>query len=115
MQASIDHTYRDFTAKVAAARKSTPEKVDAVAQGRVWSGKDALARGLVDRLGRYGDALESAATRAKLAKGYGVHYVEAAPGRPFAAVTHCLCTATLSAAQRPACAGACTSERPGPL
>jgi protease-4 len=81
VQASIDHIYRDFTAKVSAARKSTPEKIDAVAQGRVWSGRDALAQGLVDRLGSYGDALKSAASRAKLAEGYRVTYVEAEPGR----------------------------------
>ena len=46
-----------FTARAAQARKTTPDKIDAVAQGRVWSGAQALERGLVDRLGRYGDAL----------------------------------------------------------
>ncbi|MDP1901010.1 MAG: signal peptide peptidase SppA [Rubrivivax sp.] len=81
VQASIDHIYRDFTAKVANARKSTPEQIDAVAQGRVWAGRQALALGLVDRLGSYGDALKSAATRAKLPEGYRVKYVEAEPGR----------------------------------
>ena len=81
IQASIDRTYRDFTARAATARKTTPEKIDAVAQGRVWSGKDALAHGLVDRLGSFGDALQSAATRGKLAAGYRVQYFEAEPGR----------------------------------
>jgi protease-4 len=81
VQTSIDHVYRDFTTKAAAARKSTPEKIDEVAQGRVWAGKDALARGLVDRLGSFGDALKSAASRAKLAEGYRVEYVETPPGR----------------------------------
>lgn len=81
VQASIDHTYFDFTSRVAAARKTTREKIDAVAQGRVWAGRDALAQGLVDRLGNYGDALKSAATRAKLSEGYRVQYVEAEPGR----------------------------------
>ena len=80
-QAGSDRVYRDFTTLVAAARKTTPEKIDAVGQGRVWAGKDALARGLVDRLGSYGDALQSAATRGKLAAGYRVEYIEAAPGR----------------------------------
>ncbi len=81
VQASVDHTYRDFTGRAATARKTTPEKIDAVAQGRVWAGKDALALGLVDRLGSLGDALKAAATRAKLAEGYGVEYVETPPGK----------------------------------
>jgi protease IV len=52
VQSFVDGTYRDFTVLVAAARKSTPEKIDELAQGRVWSGKDAQARGLVDQLRR---------------------------------------------------------------
>jgi protease-4 len=81
MQAAIDHLYADFTAKVARARKTTPEKIDAVAQGRVWSGAQAKERGLVDRLGSYGDALDAAASRAKLDKGYRVAYMEREPGK----------------------------------
>ncbi len=81
VQASIDHTYRDFTTKAAAARKTTPDKIVAVAQGRVWAGQDALAQGLVDRLGSLGDALKAAATRAKLAEGWRVEYLETPPGR----------------------------------
>ncbi len=64
VQSSVDHTYADFIAKVAAARKRTPAQIDAVAQGRVWTGAQALQRGLVDRLGSYGDALQSAACAA---------------------------------------------------
>jgi len=81
VQSSIDHIYVDFTGKVAQARKTTPEKIDAVAQGRVWTGVQALERGLVDRLGSYGDALDAAATRAKLDKGYRVAYMERDPGK----------------------------------
>jgi protease-4 len=81
VQSSIDHIYADFTGKVAKARKTTPEKIDAVAQGRVWTGAQALERGLVDRLGSYGDALDSAATRAKLGKDYRVVYLERDQGR----------------------------------
>ena len=81
VQAGIDHTYLDFTTRVAQARKTTPEKIDAVGQGRVWTGAQALARGLVDRLGSYGDALDSAAARAKLPKGYRVAYLEREQGR----------------------------------
>jgi protease IV len=81
VQASIDHVYRDFTSRAASARKSTPQQIDNVAQGRVWSGKDALAQGLVDRLGGLNDAMQTAAKLAKLRPGYRVQYVEAEPGR----------------------------------
>ena len=81
VQSTIDHIYADFTTRVAQARKTTPEKIDTVAQGRVWTGAQALSNGLVDRLGSYGDALDAAATRAKLPKGYRVTYIERQPGR----------------------------------
>ncbi len=81
IQLAIDHIYRDFTQRVAVARKTTPEKIDALAQGRVWSGRDALKHGLVDRLGSYGDAIQSAAALAKLPTGARVQYIEAEPGR----------------------------------
>ena len=80
IQTSVDHTYFEFTRRAAEARKLTREQIDAVAQGRVWTGKDALARGLVDRLGSYGDALDAAAKRAQLID-YRVQYIEAEPGR----------------------------------
>jgi protease-4 len=47
-----------------------------VAQGRVWTGAQAKERGLVDTLGSYGDALKSAARRAKLPADYRVVYIE---------------------------------------
>jgi protease-4 len=81
VQTGIDQTYRQFIGHVVTARKSTPEKIAEVAQGRVWTGADALSRGLVDRLGSLGDALQVAASRAKLAVGYRVQYIEAPPGR----------------------------------
>ena len=81
VQASVDHIYKDFITRVAVARKTTPEKIDAVAQGRVWAGQDALGHGLVDRLGGLGDAMQVAAARAKLTVGHRVVYVEAPPGR----------------------------------
>jgi protease-4 len=78
VQSAIGHGYNEFITKAAVARKTTPEGIDAVAQGRVWTGKQALERGLVDRTGSYGDALKAAAGRAKLAEGaYAVRYVEA--------------------------------------
>ena len=81
VQLSINHVYADFTGKAAQARKTTPQKIDAVAQGRVWTGAQAKERGLVDRVGSFGDALAAAASRAKLAEGYRVTYVEREPGK----------------------------------
>lgn len=52
--------YRDFVDKVATARRLTPEATDAAAQGRVWTGRQALSRGLVDELGGLEDALDAA-------------------------------------------------------
>lgn len=66
VQASIDHTYARFTGLAAQARKSTPEKIDAVAQGRIWTGAQARERGLVDRLGSFDDAVQTATTLARL-------------------------------------------------
>jgi protease-4 len=76
MQSSIDHVYGEFTRKAAQARKTTPEKIDAVAQGRVWTGAQAQERGLVDTLGSFGDALRAAARRGKLGTDTRVVYIE---------------------------------------
>lgn len=81
VQSGIDRTYRDFTTRAAQSRKTTQGKIDQVAQGRVWTGAQALERGLVDRLGSYGDALKSAAARAKLGDDFRVSYIEGEPGR----------------------------------
>lgn len=82
VQGTIDHIYSDFTTKAAQARKTSVEKIDAVAQGRVWTGTQAKERGLIDRLGSYQDALDSAAKRAKLGADYRVSYIER-EGNPF--------------------------------
>ena len=55
----IDQIYADFTAKVAAGRKLPVEKVRENAKGRVWTGADAKARGLVDEFGGFRAALEA--------------------------------------------------------
>ena len=68
--------YSEFTTKAAQARKSTPEKIDAVAQGRVWTGAQAKERGLVDTLGNFNDAVRSAARRAKLGDDARIVYIE---------------------------------------
>ena len=75
LQASIDHGYRQFLELVAEGRGMTPEQVDAIAQGRVWTGEQALERGLVDKLGHLQDAIDSAAALAEL-ESFGVRYLE---------------------------------------
>jgi protease-4 len=59
-------TYELFVAKVAAARGMSPEKIDAIAQGRVWTGHQARELGLVDALGGLREAIGIAKQRAKL-------------------------------------------------
>ncbi|MCS6947667.1 MAG: signal peptide peptidase SppA, partial [Steroidobacteraceae bacterium] len=77
LQNWIEKSYRDFVGHVAEGRKKTPEQIDAVAQGRVWSGRDALARGLVDELGGFDAAVKAAAAAAKLKPGdYDVQFIE---------------------------------------
>jgi protease-4 len=76
VQITVDHAYEEFLARVAKGRGKTREAIDAIAQGRVWSGMDARQQGLVDRLGNYNDAVLEAATRAGLKSGYGVRRIE---------------------------------------
>jgi protease-4 len=80
LQTSIEHGYQQFIESVAAARKQDVAKIDAVAQGRVWSGADAKRLGLVDELGNSRDAIKLAAKLAKLGKDYDVVYEEVEPG-----------------------------------
>ena len=72
----IGHTYREFLEVVAANRKSTAEKVNEVAQGRVWTGTQAKERNLVDGLGGLDEAVKAAARRAGLPDRPRVEYVE---------------------------------------
>ncbi|MDP8221205.1 MAG: signal peptide peptidase SppA [Candidatus Stygibacter frigidus] len=53
----IDKTYNDFVLKVAQGRSMSKEDVNRVAMGRVWTGKQALERGLVDKIGGFDDAV----------------------------------------------------------
>jgi protease IV len=73
----VDNIYTEFTTKAAAFRKTTPEKINEVAQGRVWTGAQAKELGLIDRTGSFADAIKAAATRAKLAENANVRYIEA--------------------------------------
>jgi len=81
LQAGIDHGYRQFISRVASARKMTPERVDEIAQGRVWDGGTARQIGLVDRFGTLDDAIAEAAKRAGLdPKSVHAEYLEKKPG-----------------------------------
>jgi protease IV len=64
-QAWVDSGYDTFITEVAASRKLTKEQVDAVARGRVWSGTDAKAKGLVDELGGLMDAVAAAQAKSR--------------------------------------------------
>ncbi|MCP3102979.1 signal peptide peptidase SppA [Myxococcus sp. K15C18031901] len=66
VNAELDRIYTDFTQRAAAGRKMPLDKLQAVAKGRVWTGEDALANGLVDSLGGYAQALVVAKELAKL-------------------------------------------------
>ncbi|HFV9521898.1 TPA: signal peptide peptidase SppA [Salmonella enterica subsp. enterica serovar Weltevreden] len=66
MQLSIEYGYKRFITLVADARKRTPEQIDKIAQGHVWTGEDAKANGLVDSLGDFDDTVAKAAELAKL-------------------------------------------------
>lgn len=95
VQASINHIYGEFTGKAARARGTTPAKIDEVGQGRVWTGAQAKERRLVDTLGSYRDALNSAARRAHLGGDYRVAYIE----RPGSRIERLLGSFGVSAAQ----------------
>lgn len=63
---SIESVYSTFLQRVADGRKMTREQVDTIAQGRIWTGTDAVKNGLVDELGSLEDAIKYAATVAKI-------------------------------------------------
>ena len=63
MNIEIQSFYRDFVEKVAQCRSLSYETVDTCAQGRVWSGRQALARGLVDRVGGVEEALPNSSIK----------------------------------------------------
>lgn len=66
MQMSIKNGYKNFLGLVAHSRNKTPEQIDQIAQGHVWTGTDAKANGLVDAMGDFDDAVAKAAELAKL-------------------------------------------------
>jgi protease-4 len=62
----IESVYTTFVTKVAEGRNMTFEEVDKIAQGRVWTGKQALENGLVDELGGLEDAIKLAASMVEI-------------------------------------------------
>ena len=76
LQTSVSHTYEEFLARVAMGRSKSRDQIDAIAQGRVWAGADALRLGLVDRIGTYEDAVKLAAERAQLGTNYRIKRIE---------------------------------------
>ncbi len=76
IQATIDRGYREFVGNVAKARDKSYADIDAIAQGRVWTGVQALKRGLVDQIGGLHDAIAYAAKDARLGSRFVVRYIE---------------------------------------
>ncbi len=74
LRSGVKYTYERFVGLVAEGRDMSPEQVDTLAQGRVWSAPDALERGLLDGLGTLEDTIAAAAARAGLVDP-GVEYV----------------------------------------
>ena len=77
IQSGVDHIYDEFLALVSDSRSISVADLDAIAQGRVWTGNQAIELGLVDRIGGLLDAVESAAELAGISNDYRL--VETAP------------------------------------
>ncbi|WP_023603553.1 signal peptide peptidase SppA [Aliivibrio logei] len=75
MQLGIEHGYYRFIKLVSDHRDMPLDAVDNVAQGRVWTGKDALEHGLVDQLGDFDDAVQAAAELANM-DAYNLYWVK---------------------------------------
>jgi protease-4 len=83
LQEQLQSFYDQFVEKVAEARHSTPEKIDALAQGRVWTGRQGKQNGLVDELGGLDHAIAVAKERAKIAADSDVELVVYPPRKSF--------------------------------
>ncbi len=66
MQNYVNRGYELFVKRCADGRKKTPDQIKAIAEGRVWTGEDALKIGLVDKIGGIDEAIKIAAGKAKL-------------------------------------------------
>jgi protease IV len=80
---SMQAFYDQFVEKVAEARQTTPEKIDQIAQGRVWTGQQAKQVGLVDELGGMQVAIAAAKQRARIPADEEVELVVYPPRRSF--------------------------------
>jgi len=83
LQEQLQSFYDQFVEKVAASRHSTPEKIDAIAQGRVWTGRQGKQNGLVDELGGLDRAVSIAKQRAKIAADAEVELIVYPPRKSF--------------------------------
>jgi protease-4 len=83
LRAQLQAFYDQFVEKVAESRHSQPEKIDALAQGRVWTGRQAKENGLVDQLGGLDRAISVAKQRAKIAADAEVEVVVYPPRKSF--------------------------------
>ena len=72
----VEHIYKTFVTHVAEGRKMTFAQVDSIAQGRVWTGAEAIKIGLVDKIGGLNDAIKQAASLAKIKKYSTQNYPE---------------------------------------
>jgi protease-4 len=79
IQTSVGHTYQEFLARAAASRHTSAEQIEEVAQGRVWTGRQARERHLVDGFGGLTAAIHDAAQQAKLGTGFRTAYIELEP------------------------------------
>jgi protease-4 len=84
LREDVQSTYQRFIGRVAEGRAMSPEAVDQVGRGRVWTGEQALEMGLVDRLGGIPDAVLAAKERAGLAPDADVLLVQYPPPKPLA-------------------------------
>ena len=83
LQEQLQSFYDQFVEKAAASRHSTPEKIDAIAQGRVWTGRQGKQNGLVDDLGGLDRAVSIAKQRAKIAADADVELIVYPPRKSF--------------------------------
>lgn len=80
-RAELERAYRRFLSLVADGRKKSVEEIEPLAGGRVWAGRDALERGLVDRIGGLEEALAEVRSRARLDKDATQPVLWRPPGR----------------------------------
>jgi protease-4 len=83
IEQSMQSFYDQFVEKAAESRHTTPERIDAVAQGRVWTGRQARELGLVDQLGGLDAAIAAAKQRARIPADEDVEVVIYPPRRSF--------------------------------